>query len=313
MSAAIDGIGIISGILGIIGFFQDNIPSNPAPQGATIQVKAGLGDDSSNSLGGEIAHIYGFDVNNNYLGESGSGSMGDGGVVELVIDQTVPGVQSDYISVENTIGATCIAWISVVQFDGAPGSGGSWTGDIGYNCGQNWYYGNQIAGTLPDDGGDYRPYCSWLDADHTNDIKSASMKIHLRAYGEEAEDTIANNKACSSTIFSADAGPINDQPAKRSNKARKQWMQDKLIMSASANQTAEHLCSHPNSWGPDFIGTDGMFCDMEAKVLTPLCSTEVIDGCIEVDATALTVLKRSSVAKRSVAAIHREYKRIEQW
>ncbi len=42
MGAFIDGIGVISGALGIIQFAKDNIPSDP-PVGAAIRVKLGLG------------------------------------------------------------------------------------------------------------------------------------------------------------------------------------------------------------------------------------------------------------------------------
>jgi hypothetical protein len=41
----IDGIGAISGVLGITGFFQDNIPDIESPDGATVRVKVGLSKD----------------------------------------------------------------------------------------------------------------------------------------------------------------------------------------------------------------------------------------------------------------------------
>lgn len=83
--------------------------------------------------------------------------MGDGGVCTVTVDQGDAGVQSDYVSISNGNDATCIAWISVSQFDNSPG--GVWTGDIGYNCGDDWYYGNQLAGRNPDNS-EYRPYCA---------------------------------------------------------------------------------------------------------------------------------------------------------
>lgn len=39
-SKLIDGIGLVSGAFGIIGFLKDNIPAEQ-PSGPTIQVKAG--------------------------------------------------------------------------------------------------------------------------------------------------------------------------------------------------------------------------------------------------------------------------------
>lgn len=49
MSGVLDAIGLISGGLGIIQFFLDNLPAND-PAGASVQIKAGLGDDTSSNL-----------------------------------------------------------------------------------------------------------------------------------------------------------------------------------------------------------------------------------------------------------------------
>lgn len=49
MSGIVDSIGVLSGILTIASFFQSNLPSND-PAGATVQIKSGLGDDSSGNL-----------------------------------------------------------------------------------------------------------------------------------------------------------------------------------------------------------------------------------------------------------------------
>lgn len=49
MSGILETIGLISGGLGIVQFFLDNVPTS-SPQGASIQIKAGLGDDTSDNL-----------------------------------------------------------------------------------------------------------------------------------------------------------------------------------------------------------------------------------------------------------------------
>lgn len=60
-------------------------------------------------------------------------------------------------------------------------------------------------------------------------------------------------------------------------------MEDVLIISnATQHNTFESLCSSSTSWGPDFVGVYGMFCQMEAKVLLPLCSTEDVHGGIDI-------------------------------
>jgi hypothetical protein len=48
-NAVIESIGVISGVLGVVSFFQSNLPAIH-PAGATVQVKAGLGDDTSTDL-----------------------------------------------------------------------------------------------------------------------------------------------------------------------------------------------------------------------------------------------------------------------
>lgn len=137
------------------------------------------------------------------------------------------------------------------------------------------------------------------------------MKFRVRAYGQEASDTVNNNQQCSATLFGGDSGPINAAPSKRSaKKERKAWMKDILYSSNWHSHTGEHLCSHPNSYGPDFVGSDGYFCDMETKTLTPLCSTKDVDGCVEVDNDEKAVVKRSSIARRTVRTKHKAYKKI---
>lgn len=139
------------------------------------------------------------------------------------------------------------------------------------------------------------------------------MKFNVYAYGQSAADTVDNNKQCSSTKFGADSGPINDQPDKRSLKPRTARMTDKLITSTWHAHTAAHLCGHAKSWGPDFVGSDGYFCDMETKTLSPLCSTKEVEGCVDVDAEGKKITKRTSVARRTVNTTHRSYKKVVQW
>ena len=202
------------------------------------------------------------------------------------------------------------------MYDGA--QGGAWTGDIGYACGQHWYYGNQEAGTMPDCSS-YKPYCTWLDGDATNGIPSASLKFTSEAYGTNVQDTNNNGLDCSATIFTKNTGPISDAPNSKSSKreagafrVRPTSTEDRLIISKNAGHTAQHLCNHPTSLGPDFVGADEYFCDMSTKALSPLCSTEQQDGCVNVSANR-TITMRSSVARRSVDFVHTTYGSITYW
>jgi hypothetical protein len=158
--------------------------------------------------GGSINHIYSFDERNGFGGQADGCQVGDGGVCTVKVDQSVGGRRAGYIGVSNNNDATCIAWITVQQFDGS--QGGAWTGDVGSFCGQRWYNSVEPAGNLKPEqgGGEYIPRCTWLDADHTNDIANAALKFDTAAYGTKVLDTVSNNRACASTLFAGQNGPI---------------------------------------------------------------------------------------------------------
>lgn len=104
-----------------------------------------------------------------------------------------------------------------------------------------------------------------------------------------------------------------EKPAKRSARARLPWMEESLVVSNITEHKAENMCSSATSWGPDFVGTDGMYCDMGTKTLIPLCSTQNVHGCVNIDDDTRTVRKRSMVAKRTVKTDHKSYKKITYW
>lgn len=91
---------------------------------------------------------------------------------------------------------------------------------------------------------------------------------------------------------------------------RPQWIVERLITSDIPSQLASELCQSSTSWGPDLVGADGYFCDMDAKELLPLCSTEVVNGCIEYDEVQKAITKRSVIARREVKSVHRSYKTV---
>lgn len=90
-------------------------------------------------------------------------------------------------------------------------------------------------------------------------------------------------------------------------------MTDNLIMSNFTSQMAEQLCSSETSWGPDFVGPDGNFCDMEKRELIPLCAVSDVEGCVEVDEGAGRVIKRRTIARRSANVVHKSYGKISKW
>lgn len=48
-----------------------------------------------------------------------------------------------------------------------------------------------------------------MDADHTEDVPSASMKFRTVAYGKDVQATVDNDKGCDSTLWGSDMAPIN--------------------------------------------------------------------------------------------------------
>ncbi|KFZ03596.1 hypothetical protein V502_10809 [Pseudogymnoascus sp. VKM F-4520 (FW-2644)] len=314
--AFIDAIGLLGSGLGIISFLQKNIPGDAPAQGAKIRVKAGNPGDNNPGLDGNIEAAYAWEINNNYLGQSDGAHIEVGGTADLTIDSFSPGSRADFTGVSVTDNALCISWITVAQYDGT--TGGAWTGDIGYNCGQNWFMQTESAGYIDADANpkvDYIPRCTWLDADHTGDVPSAALKFRTVAYGKDVQGTIDNNKGCDATLWGSSNAPINSAPSrKRSFRPRQAWMEGVLVVSPTIeSHKAADLCNSNTSWGPDFVGSDGKFCDMDTHTLVPLCSTEDVDGCVNIDTTANAVTRRSVGPKRAVDHPHKKYTKINQW
>lgn len=95
-------------------------------------------------------------------------------------------------------------------------------------------------------------------------------------------------------------------------RARLPWMKKRLVVS-DMGHTAASLCESETSWGPDFVGDDGMFCDMETHELHPLCKFQDVEGCVNIDEGERAIKKRSTVAKRSVETTHKSYNDIKRW
>ena len=114
----------------------------------------------------------------------------------MTIDQATPCLRAEYIAISNDNDATCVAWITVKQFDNT--RGGAWTGDIGSECGIASHHSEESAGKLRNDDGsdsdvEYTPRCTWLDGNHTFDVTIAALKFDVSAYTEnQVEVTLAN-------------------------------------------------------------------------------------------------------------------------
>ncbi|KAH7389281.1 hypothetical protein DE146DRAFT_663712 [Phaeosphaeria sp. MPI-PUGE-AT-0046c] len=314
MSAIIDAIGIIGTILTTIGFASDQIPGS-SPNGAIFRVKVGHQESAEQNYGGRIARIMGYDTFNKVIGNAYPGKdISEGDFADYGLDQSTGGIQTQYASFIGTNGAICVNWITLKNTDGAADA--AWTGDIGKFCGHSWNFGNQQAGRNKDTGEPYNPACTWLDADHSNGIDTGAMKINFFAYAENlAEQTVDANTACSNTIFAANAAEIDSVPSKKKRSMkdvkRAAWMDKRLLVSNFANDNATELCNHEMSYGPDAVGSDGHFCDMATRELHPLCSSQDVHGCVNIDVQNNKITKRSTVAKRFVDLDYRSYDKLD--
>lgn len=175
--------------------------------------------------------MYAWDTNNNYLGQGDGADIAAGDVYDVTVGQSVGGIRAEYIGLSGGDDAICIAWVTVNMKDSTVG--GAWNGDIGYSCGQSWYAQAELAGYLDKDGprdesNEFRPHCSWLDGDHTNDIPSAAMKFETVAYGDSVTETNDKGTSCDATLWGEDTGPISGT----SNLAQsflRDWLADKAL------------------------------------------------------------------------------------
>lgn len=301
----------------LINIFESFFP--PADKnGATIRVKAGNGGDNDPGIAGEINAVYGWDTFNNYLGKAGGQKIEEqGDIADFVIQTEAAGSRADYVAVAAGNDAICISWITVTMKDGT--KGGAWTGDIGANCKQPNHYSGEKAGTL-EDGSDYLPRCTWLDADQTGGNEQTTLKFRVDAYGEKVNDTLANSDVCDMTLWGKAQGPIADgpgktvNPEKRNAHDRPENIAEELIISDRPKQSAKALCEDDSSWGWDFAGVDG-FCDMGTHTFSPYCSKENVPGCSRIDEKngAKRVLKREIGLKRAVDVTAHDYGKVTHW
>ncbi|RYP23507.1 hypothetical protein DL765_001021 [Monosporascus sp. GIB2] len=73
-------------------------------------------------------------------------------------------------------------------------------------------------------------------------------------------------------------------------KKRRNTRHDKsLVITADPAHSAEELCAHPSSRGPNLVNTvEGNYCHMSDKTLWPVCAgEEVADNCFDKDAQVL--------------------------
>ncbi|KAF2752610.1 hypothetical protein EJ05DRAFT_525849 [Pseudovirgaria hyperparasitica] len=336
------GIGLVSGILGIVNFVLSHEPTRQA-LGPAIRIKVGSEPPDGEAFAGDIEHVWTYNTRNQVLGGAkGRGTIGSGDVWDVTVPSPGGGETCNYVNIAAKNNAICIAWVGVKQSDGSD-LDGSWNGDIGAACGQNWYHQQEPAGRCPDNvtstnsscvDGLWVPRCTWIDGDGTNGIISKSLKFNVFSYSNKSvPSTLQQGMACSSTIFSGES-QIFDRPAgptvkytylsskraievsqtPRGLPVRKRWMEERLVVSDMKAHNATSLCNSPTSWGPDFCDSETC-CDMAHHKAHPRCDKNPVSGCMVVhdDGESIALRKRTMVAKRDVLLPYRTYKHIKRW
>ena len=173
VAVAIDVIGVVSGVLGIFQFAQDQMPSrtdNPADT-SSLRVHLGGGAGTVPNAGGSLGAIKVYNEDQTIIGAgSGDGPIPMGSFQDITITQGYgPGQQPTYVQISGTDDGVCIAYLIQTWPDGTQRG---WLGDMGQACGATWGYSNVIVGT------NYKPAIGVSFEDHTLRFDLA-LRIHL--------------------------------------------------------------------------------------------------------------------------------------
>ncbi|KAH0564729.1 hypothetical protein GP486_001876 [Trichoglossum hirsutum] len=172
---------INTGIL--IGTVISLIPQKPANPDKQTTVILATGD--APNAGGSVPHIAVWDGNGNRIGQfkgDANGHIDDKGTMSFTIDNDQNGgrsAQPEYISiVMQETDAICISAV-VAMGDSAQWT---WTGDLGFTCGAQWY-----PSQFPVGASNNPPRCAWIDSDHTNGIVAKGLSMHIRDFSGDPD------------------------------------------------------------------------------------------------------------------------------
>lgn len=99
-----------------------------------------------------------------------------------------------------------------------------------------------------------------------------------------------------------------------SYKALDSQSRKQLVVSEIEGQSAEELCRHPKSRGPDFISrVEMVFCDMTTKTTHPLCEGSVQTDCFALDHAGQKIKKCGTEQGGNSDALHRSYGKVLSW
>ncbi|KAH0538331.1 hypothetical protein FGG08_005066 [Glutinoglossum americanum] len=179
MANAIINTGIL---IGTIWSLEAMLKGPPDPdKQTTIAIVTG---DAPNA-GGSIPHIAVWDKDGNRIGQykgNANGHIDGSSAKTITIDNSQNGgkpAQPEYISiVMQESDAICLSAV-VASGDSAQWT---WTGDMGYTCGAQWYNSEFPVGSSNNP-----PRCVWLDSDHTNGVIAKGLSMHIRDFSGDPD------------------------------------------------------------------------------------------------------------------------------
>ncbi|KAM5341688.1 hypothetical protein ACJ41O_014719 [Fusarium nematophilum] len=337
-SAAVDVIGLISGVLGIVQFGMDHFGGK---EKAKSVIKIGVGLDVRGGLdnsGGHLPDVRLWNEDGRFLGgkmDPGNIKSGETQEIKVKHDGNV-GQQATYTLFSGNTDAICIAFASITWPDG---NEYAWIGDWGKQCGATWYWSSlYIQGTS------HMPTCMWIDADgnqpqtgfhlhwpefvsqdgllpsdkdvayfcdngrpfkyrHDPDPRDMDVSPRFRR-GESSAgaETIGFEPSPEGELKHAQTSTIRSSKLRRRN----QCFADTLVVDDNLGHSTKELCESETSDGPDFVNiADGNFCRMSDKSLWPLCADFAADNCFDPHTNSLRV--------DGVVARDQEYKNVITW
>ncbi|KAL3476680.1 hypothetical protein BJX99DRAFT_246700 [Aspergillus californicus] len=295
MAGVVDAIGVISGLLTIVSFSMDNFGDTTEP-GSTIKVAVALDNDAAGTInaGGDLPDVRVWNSFGDFTGMTADpGTVGDGTVGTVEVDHEQQGSYSLFSANDDAI---CIAWVTTTWSDASGGNKYAVSGDYGSACGATWYESNMW--TNSDQA--YQPKCFWIDGN--GDQPQTGFQVQWPRYSsnEYDEGNTDPSQVCNDIDFGlrseSDPSTINfwtsskhrrDQKERRMRSRlgrRAEWTASELVLSDSTWHSATDLCDSETSMGPDFVHTsEGIFCDMGAKVKYPFCDAETTSACFDLD------------------------------
>ncbi|KAI9041355.1 uncharacterized protein KD926_006931 [Aspergillus affinis] len=300
MAAFVEAIGVISGLLGIVSFAQDNFGSGET-SGSTYKFAVALdGPGGTTNAGGDLPDVRVWNDVGKFVGMSvDPGKVKNGNLGEYSVDHENQGVYSLFSANDDAI---CVAWVTTTWSDDRGGNQYAVSGDYGEACGGVWFESHMY----PNADEEYQPKCFWIDAN--GDQPQTGFQVRWPAFSKDSfdENDTDPHRLCNGIDFGLreeeDPNSITYRTSKdRRNKLRVRqpprrpaWADSEIVISDAKQHSAKRLCQSDTSMGPDFAHTgEELFCDMDTKTLYAFCQVHDTETCFDLDSQSLLTPKHT--------------------